>query len=395
MANMTLKGIMKIYPNAEGSKPKKKKGAAEEKKVNLQVTEKGVIAVQEFNLDVADKEFIVLVGPSGCGKSTTLRMIAGLEEISEGELYIGDKLMNDVEPKDRDIAMVFQSYALYPHMSVYDNMAFPLKLRKYPADEIDRRVREAADILDITQYLDRKPKALSGGQRQRVAIGRAIVREPKVLLMDEPLSNLDAKLRNQMRAEIIKLRQKINTTFLYVTHDQTEAMTLGDRIVIMKDGFIQQIGTPQEVFDHPSNLFVAGFIGMPQMNFFDAELVVENGKYSVIMDTIKAELSEDKQKALAAKKVAAQKITLGVRPHHISLAEGANTAAATVDVSEMMGSEIHLHVNSNGKDVVIIVPSLGITAEQRSSFKYGGNISFTFGGNVCHVFDKDGKNLEL
>ena len=395
MANMTLKGIMKIYPNAEGSKPKKKKGAAEEKKINLQVTEKGVIAVQEFNLDVADKEFIVRVGPSGCGKSTTLRMIAGLEDISEGELYIGDKLMNDVEPKDRDIAMVFQSYALYPHMSVYDNMAFPLKLRKYPADEIDRRVREAAEILDITQYLDRKPKALSGGQRQRVAIGRAIVREPKVLLMDEPLSNLDAKLRNQMRAEIIKLRQKINTTFLYVTHDQTEAMTLGDRIVIMKDGFIQQIGTPQEVFDHPANLFVAGFIGMPQMNFFDAELVVENGKYSVIMDTIKAELSEDKQKALAAKKVAAQKITLGVRPHHITLAEGANTAAATVDVSEMMGSEIHLHVNSNNKDVVIIVPSLGITAEQRSAFTYGGKISFTFGGNVCHVFDSEGKNLEM
>ena len=395
MANLTLKGIKKIYPNSEGSKSRKKKGAAEEKKVNLQVTDKGVVAVQEFNLEVADKEFIVLVGPSGCGKSTTLRMVAGLEDISEGELYIGDKLMNDVEPKDRDIAMVFQSYALYPHMSVYDNMAFPLKLRKYPADEIDRRVREAADILDITQYLDRKPKALSGGQRQRVAIGRAIVREPKVLLMDEPLSNLDAKLRNQMRAEIIKLRQKINTTFIYVTHDQTEAMTLGDRIVIMKDGFIQQIGTPQEVFDHPNNLFVAGFIGMPQMNFFDAKLVVENGRYHVIMDTIKVELAEDKQKALAAKKVPAQNITLGVRPHHITLENGANTATAAVDVSEMMGSEIHLHVNSNGKDVVIIVPSLGITADQRSSFTYGGKISFTFGGNVCHVFDSEGKNLEL
>ena len=213
-----------------------------------------------------------MVGPSGCGKSTTLRMVAGLEEISSGELYIDGKLMNDVAPKDRDIAMVFQNYALYPHMTVYENMAFPLKLRKRPKSEIDKAVREAAEILDITQYLDRKPKALSGGQRQRVAIGRAIVREPKILLMDEPLSNLDAKLRNQMRAEIIKLRQKINTTFLYVTHDQTEAMTLGDRIVIMKDGFIQQIGTPQEVFDHPANLFVAGFIGTPQMNFFDAEL---------------------------------------------------------------------------------------------------------------------------
>ena len=240
MAGVSLVNIKKVYPpSSEQKKSKKsKKGEqAEEKKVNLQVTAEGVVAVQEFNLEVADKEFIVLVGPSGCGKSTTLRMVAGLEEITSGELYIDGKLMNDVAPKDRDIAMVFQNYALYPHMTVYENMAFPLKLRKVPKDEIDRRVKEAAEILDITQYLDRKPKALSGGQRQRVAIGRAIVREPKILLMDEPLSNLDAKLRNQMRAEIIKLRQKINTTFLYVTHDQTEAMTLGDRIVIMKDGF--------------------------------------------------------------------------------------------------------------------------------------------------------------
>ena len=227
-----------------------------------------VTAVSDFCLDIEDKEFIVLVGPSGCGKSTTLRMVAGLEEISEGELYIGDRLVNDVAPKDRDIAMVFQNYALYPHMTVYDNMAFGLKLRKKPKDEIDKLVREAAKILSIEQLLNRKPKALSGGQRQRVAIGRAIVREPKVLLMDEPLSNLDAKLRNQMRAELIQLRQRIDTTFIYVTHDQTEAMTLGDRIVIMKDGLIQQIGTPQEVFNHPANLFVAGFIGMPQMNFY-------------------------------------------------------------------------------------------------------------------------------
>ena len=267
MAALNLKGITKIYPHSADQKKARKKGAPE-KKTNLQVTAEGVIAVQKFDLDIKDKEFIVLVGPSGCGKSTTLRMVAGLEEISGGELYIDGQLVNDVEPKNRDIAMVFQSYALYPHMTVYDNMAFPLKLRKMPKDEIDRRVKEAAEILDITQYLSRKPKALSGGQRQRVAIGRAIVREPKVLLMDEPLSNLDAKLRNQMRAEIIKLRQKINTTFIYVTHDQTEAMTLGDRIVIMKDGFIQQIGTPQEVFDHPANIFVAGFIGMPQMNMF-------------------------------------------------------------------------------------------------------------------------------
>ena len=265
MATVQLKNVKKIYPfiSGEGKKKKKKDEGGEEKKVNLQITEQGVVAVQEFNLDIADKEFIVLVGPSGCGKSTTLRMVAGLEEITEGELYIDGKLMNDVAPKDRDIAMVFQNYALYPHMTVYENMAFSLKLRKEKKDVIDKKVREAAEILDITQYLDRKPKALSGGQRQRVAIGRAIVRDPAVFLMDEPLSNLDAKLRNQMRAEIIKLRERIDTTFIYVTHDQTEAMTLGDRIVIMRDGYIQQIGTPQEVFNNPRNLFVAGFIGTP------------------------------------------------------------------------------------------------------------------------------------
>ena len=268
MASLTLKNIKKVYPfNGDDAKAAKKRKKGEEpakKKTNLQITDEGVVAVQEFNLSIADKEFIVLVGPSGCGKSTTLRMIAGLEDISGGELYIGDRLVNDVPPKDRDIAMVFQNYALYPHMTVYDNMAFALKLRHAPKDEIDRKVKEAAEILDITQYLGRKPKALSGGQRQRVAIGRAIVRNPQVMLMDEPLSNLDAKLRNQMRAELIKLRQRINTTFIYVTHDQTEAMTLGDRIVIMKDGFIQQIGTPQEVFNHPYNLFVATFIALFQ-----------------------------------------------------------------------------------------------------------------------------------
>ena len=287
MAKVILKDLKKVYPNTEKKKKVKKGEEPQEKKSNLQITDEGVVAVQQFSLEIADKEFIVLVGPSGCGKSTTLRMIAGLEDITSGELWIGDKLMNDVEPKDRDIAMVFQNYALYPHMTVYENMAFSLKLKKVPKDEIDKKVRQAAEILDITQYLDRKPKALSGGQLQRVAIGRAIVRDPAVFLMDEPLSNLDAKLRNQMRAEIIKLRQRINTTFIYVTHDQTEAMTLGDRIVIMKDGFIQQIGTPQEVFDHPANLFVAGFIGTPQMNFFDAKLVKNNdGKYAVAIDGI-------------------------------------------------------------------------------------------------------------
>ena len=287
MAEVILKNIKKIYPHQE---PKKKKKGEPEKKTNLQITEEGVLAVDNFNLHIQDKEFIVLVGPSGCGKSTTLRMVAGLEEISGGELYIGGQLMNDVAPKDRDISMVFQNYALYPHMTVRENIAFPLKLRKMDKAEINQRVEQAAEILDITEYLDRKPKALSGGQRQRVAIGRAIVREPKVLLMDEPLSNLDAKLRNQMRAELIKLRQRINTTFIYVTHDQTEAMTLGDRIVIMKDGVIQQIGTPQEVFNHPANLFVAGFIGMPQMNFYDAELVLEDGQYAVVLDGAKVTL---------------------------------------------------------------------------------------------------------
>ena len=266
MSEVILKGIKKVYDG-------------------------GVTAVHDVNIDIKDKEFIVLVGPSGCGKSTTLRMVAGLEDISGGELYIDGKLVNDVAPKDRDIAMVFQSYALYPHMTVRDNLGFSLKLKKVPKEEIDKKVTEVAEILDITQYLDRKPKALSGGQRQRVAIGRAMVRDPKVFLMDEPLSNLDAKLRNQMRAEIIKLRQRINTTFMYVTHDQTEAMTLGDRIVIMKDGFVNQIGTPQELFNKPVNLFVAGFIGMPVMNFFDnCKLLLENGTYFAEIRGVRFEL---------------------------------------------------------------------------------------------------------
>ena len=391
MAEVKLVNIKKIYPHAETKKKKKaKKGEVdEEKKVNLQVTEQGVVAVQEFNLHIADKEFIVLVGPSGCGKSTTLRMIAGLEDISDGELWIGDKLMNDVEPKDRNIAMVFQNYALYPHMTVYDNMAFSLKLKKTPKDEIDQRVREAAEILDITQYLDRKPKALSGGQRQRVAIGRAIVRDPQVMLMDEPLSNLDAKLRNQMRAEIIKLRERIDTTFIYVTHDQTEAMTLGDRIVIMKDGFIQQIGTPQEVFDHPSNLFVAGFIGMPRMNLFDGKLVKKDGKYAVEVGGICVELSEEKQERLAAKDVAEQEVVLGVRPEHIVLCD--DGIKGKVDVSEMMGSSIHLHITAGDKDVIVIVPTLGAA----TNFPMGSEVNMTFDGNVAHVFGKEtGLNLE-
>ena len=371
MATVSLKGIKKVYDNE-------------------------VTAVHDFNLEIADKEFIVLVGPSGCGKSTTLRMVAGLEDISGGDLLIDGKRVNDVEPKDRDIAMVFQNYALYPHMTVYENMAFALKLRKTPKDEIDKKVREAAEILDITQYLPRKPKALSGGQRQRVAIGRAIVRNPRVFLMDEPLSNLDAKLRNQMRAEIIKLRQRIDTTFIYVTHDQTEAMTLGDRIVIMKDGCIQQIGTPQQVFDHPANIFVAGFIGMPQMNFFDAELVCEDGKYSVkVLDAV-MELDADTQAKLKAAGYGSKAITLGIRPEHITFSESAGSHCLTgkVDVSEMMGSEIHLHVSAGGRDIVLRVPTTELAAENKSGFAYGTEVHFTFRPELIHMFDKETeKNL--
>ena len=398
MASLTLKNIKKIYPHngddAKKAKKKKKDDQPEEKKVNLQITAEGVVAVQEFNLEIADKEFIVLVGPSGCGKSTTLRMIAGLEDISDGELYIGDRLVNDVAPKDRDIAMVFQNYALYPHMTVYDNIAFALKLRHTPKDEIDRKVKEAAEILDITQYLGRKPKAMSGGQRQRVAIGRAIVREPQVLLMDEPLSNLDAKLRNQMRAEIIKLRQKIQTTFIYVTHDQTEAMTLGDRIVIMKDGFVQQVGTPQQVFNHPYNLFVAGFIGTPQMNFFnDAKLVKVDGKYAVKLSDQTVILSEEKQAALTKNNVAEQDIVLGVRPEHIAL--DTTGFAGKVDVSELMGSTVHLHVESMGRDVVMVVSTMNMSAAEVAGLTTGSPVHYSFPGHVCHVFNKEtGINLE-
>ena len=383
MADVKLVGIKKVYPNLEKKKTKKK-AMDKEKAVNLQVTDEGVVAVQEFDLDIADKEFIVLVGPSGCGKSTTLRMIAGLEEISGGELFIDGELMNDVQPKDRDIAMVFQSYALYPHMTVRENMEFSLKLRKLPKEEIKQKVDEAAEILDITQYLDRKPKALSGGQRQRVAIGRAIVREPKVLLMEEPLSNLDAKLRNQMRAEIIKLRHRINTTFIYVTHDQTEAMTLGDRIVIMKDGFIQQIGTPQEVFHHPQNLFVAGFIGTPQMNFFnDAKLLKEGDNYVVEILGTKFNLTEEQNAILRKNGTEPQDIIAGVRPVNVKPGEG---IPARVDVSEMMGSEMHLHLDANGTDVVSVVP---ITETSKIDIQHGQEVCFSFAPEMMHIFSKE------
>ena len=334
MASLKLKNVEKRYPN-------------------------GFVAVKDFNLDIADKEFIIFVGPSGCGKSTTLRMIAGLEEISGGELWIGDKLCNDVAPKDRDIAMVFQNYALYPHMTVYDNMAFGLKLRKTPKEEIDRRVREAAKILDIDQCLDRKPKALSGGQRQRVAMGRAIVREPKVFLMDEPLSNLDAKLRVQMRTEISKMHHRLQTTFIYVTHDQIEAMTLGTRIVVLKDGVIQQVDSPSNLYSKPQNLFVAGFIGSPQMNMIEAKTVKKGDDVYVTFGSVEIKLTKEKAEKVVAGGYVGKEVILGIRPEHIcepsELFEEQKPyfviANATVEVVEMLGAEKNFFMICEGNNI--------------------------------------------
>ncbi len=371
MANVTLKNVKKVY-------------------------DKSVVAVQEFSLEIKDKEFVVLVGPSGCGKSTTLRMVAGLETISSGDLFIGDERVNDVPPTDRDIAMVFQNYALYPHMTVFDNMAFALKLRRLSRGEIAEKVNAAAEILGITPLLKRRPKALSGGQRQRVAIGRAIVRNPRVFLMDEPLSNLDAKLRNQMRAELIKLRQRIDTTFLYVTHDQTEAMTLGDRIVIMKDGYIQQIGTPHKVFAEPANLFVAGFIGSPQMNFFPARLEKTENGYAVLLSGARFPLPAEKSALLAQRNQAPGPATLGIRPEHIRLARAGDESVVTarMDVSEMMGSEVHLHVSFEGKDAVIRVPAEDMPGGSATGLESGVDVPFTFHLAAMHLFDpQTEKNL--
>ena len=355
------------------------------------IYDKSVVAVQDFCMEIQDKEFIVLVGPSGCGKSTTLRMIAGLEEISAGEIAIGGKVVNLVPPKDRDIAMVFQDYALYPHMTVYDNIAYGLKLRKFPRRVIDQKVREAAEILDITDLLKRKPKALSGGKRQRVAIGRAIVRSPKAFLMDEPLSNLDAKLRNQMRTEIIKLRQRIQTTFVYVTHDQTEAMTLGDRIVIMKEGYVQQIGTPRQVFHDPNNLFVAGFIGTPQMNFFHGELHREGETYFLELGGTRLEIAEEKQQRLRQYDVPAQPVVAGIRPEHVLLTEGEGFSGQ-VDVIEMMGSNTHLHVRFGDEECVIVVPD---GDEPVREFQHGETVQFMFHADRIHLFSRETEqNLE-
>ncbi len=358
----------------------------------------GVTAVSDFNLEIEDKEFIILVGPSGCGKSTTLRMIAGLEEISEGEVYIGDRLVNDVAPKDRDIAMVFQNYALYPHMTVFDNMAFGLKLRKTPKDEIKRRVEEAARILDIEHLLERKPKALSGGQRQRVALGRAIVREPKVFLLDEPLSNLDAKLRAQMRTEISKLHQRLGTTFIYVTHDQTEAMTMGTRIVVMKSGLIQQVDTPQNLYLYPCNLFVAGFIGSPQMNFVDCKLLKEGSDFFVEFgseDTktragvkFKVKLPASKNKNDCLEAYVDKEVIMGIRPEDIHNEEDLVAAnkdgiiEADVEVTELMGAETYLYMNCEGQ-------SLNARVAPTNTAKPGDHITIAIETAKIHLFDKD------
>ena len=394
MAEVILKNIKKVYPigNAERqqlkSANKEKEKNPESNRANLQLTEEGVVAVQEFSLDIKDKEFIVLVGPSGCGKSTTLRMVAGLEEISGGELYIDGVLVNDLQPKDRDISMVFQNYALYPHLTVFENIAFPLRLKKTPQEEVFQKVTEVAEILGITDFLSRKPRALSGGQRQRVAIGRAMVRNPKVFLMDEPLSNLDAKLRNQMRAEIILLRKRIDTTFIYVTHDQTEAMTLGDRIVVMKDGYIQQVGTPDEVFDSPRNLFVAEFIGAPKMNTFRTKLVKEGDQYYVTPFGAKIHVDGAKGEALKNKYVDSKEVILGVRPEHMVLSKNPADIKVKILVSEMMGSEIHLHVQTeDGTELIVRVPTIDLTHEERVNLSNGNEVYVTFKGNVMNFFD--------
>ncbi|MFV0519730.1 MAG: ABC transporter ATP-binding protein [Lachnospirales bacterium] len=362
MAGLSLKNIKKEYDN-------------------------GFVAVKDFNLEIEDKEFIIFVGPSGCGKSTTLRMIAGLEEISDGELFIGENLMNDIAPKDRDIAMVFQNYALYPHMTVYDNMAFGLKLRKTPKDEIDKRVQEAAKILDIAHLLDRKPKALSGGQRQRVAMGRAIVREPKVFLMDEPLSNLDAKLRVQMRTEIAKLHNKLQTTFIYVTHDQTEAMTLGTRIVVLKDGYIQQVDSPQNLYHKPQNLFVAGFIGSPQMNFIDCTVAEKDQGLTLNFGEYSIDVPENKVAAIREGGYIGKEVIMGIRPENLHdepafITNAKATIDAKVEVTEMLGAEVFLYLTVNGT-------SFTARVEPRSTAKSGDVIKLGLDVNRIHIFDKE------
>ncbi|MBE6695502.1 MAG: sn-glycerol-3-phosphate ABC transporter ATP-binding protein UgpC [Ruminococcaceae bacterium] len=370
MASLSLKHIYKKYPG-------------------------GVTAVSDFNLEIKDKEFLILVGPSGCGKSTTLRMIAGLEEISEGELFIGDRLVNDVAPKDRDIAMVFQNYALYPHMTVFENMAFGLKLRKVPKEEIKRRVEEAARILDINHLLERRPKALSGGQKQRVALGRAIVRNPKVFLLDEPLSNLDAKLRASMRTELTKLHKKVETTFIYVTHDQVEAMTMATRIVVMKDGLIQQVDTPQNLYDYPVNLFVAGFIGTPQMNFISCKLEKKDTDLYVTFGKNSIKVPADKANNPALKEYIGQNVIIGVRPecihddpaHLASMPD--SVMNVTVDVTELMGAEIYLYLSFDGQEDATNGKNIIARVSARSTARAGDSIQVAVDASRMHIFDQD------
>ena len=363
MAGISLRNIKKVYPG------------------NVEV-------IPDLSLEIKDKEFIILVGPSGCGKSTTLRMIAGLEEISGGELYIGDKLVNDVPPKDRDIAMVFQNYALYPHMTVYKNIAFGLQLRKVPKEVIDQKVHEAARVLDLEHLLNRKPKALSGGQRQRVALGRAMVRDPAVFLLDEPLSNLDAKLRTAMRAEITRLHKRLNTTFVYVTHDQTEAMTMGDRIVVMKDGVIQQADTPQNLYDYPCNLFVAGFIGSPQMNFIDAAIEKKDGRYHVAFNGYSFEIPADKGGAETFDQYVGRTVTLGIRPEDIYTEDerltqhAGSVISAEIDIAELMGAEVYLYLLMGGQKLIARTPG---GYDKRS----GAVEKFAFNMDKVHLFDKE------
>ena len=349
--------------------------------------EDGVTVIENMNLEIKDKEFIILVGPSGCGKSTTLRMIAGLEEISGGELYIGDKLVNNVSPKDRDIAMVFQSYALYPHMSVYKNMAFGLKNRKVPKDEIDKKVKSAAKMLDIEDYLHRKPRALSGGQRQRVALGRAMVREPAVFLLDEPLSNLDAKLRTEMRSRISLLHKQLETTFVYVTHDQTEAMTMGDRIVVMKDGVIQQFDTPQMLYNHPKNMFVAGFIGSPQMNFIDCTIKKKGEKYFAEFSSYSIKLPDRMNDHLLLYEN--KNVVLGIRPENISIAtnnDKENVVELYVDIAEMTGADYYLYGKMNDEKFIANVSSnQNIMSDKKYKLK--------FDVDRIHIFDKINERL--
>lgn len=363
MSEVILKNISKLYSN-------------------------GFNAVKNINIDIKDKEFIVLVGPSGCGKSTTLRMIAGLEEISSGELYIGDKLANDIEPKDRDIAMVFQNYALYPHLSVYENMAFALKLKKLPKDEIDKKVKKAAKILDLLPLLNKKPKTLSGGQRQRVALGRAIVRNPKVFLMDEPLSNLDAKLRTAMRTEITKLHQQLGTTFIYVTHDQVEAMTMADRIVVMKDGVVQQIATPQDVYDYPANIFVAGFIGAPQMNFINVTLIEENNEIYVQNEHIKLKLNKEKHYDLIKDNYINNEVVVGIRPEDIHVEDAFVKSnpdtcfKSKIEIKELMGAETYAHLKLGENTITIRFDS-------KNRINVGDDLTLSVDNSRIHIFDKE------